>query len=74
MFELFALLIGVGLLVLVFKLIAFTLHLVFLPLKILGGLLLVLIALPIVLVTMPFLLVGGAIAGIACLACFSFFF
>lgn len=74
MFELLMILVGLGALLLMVKLVAFALHLVFLPLRIVGGLLLLLIAMPIVLITLPFLLVGGAIAGIACLACFSFLF
>lgn len=74
MFELTASVIGLAAILLLCKLIAFVLHLVFIPLRILGGLLLVLVALPIVLITMPFLLVGGALAGVACLAFFSFLF
>ena len=55
---------------LLLKLIAVVLHIVFLPIRIIGGIFLGLVMLPILLITGPFLLVGGILAGLTFLACF----
>lgn len=62
MLEILALLIGVAAVAMVFKIGIFLLHLLLLPFKIVGGLLLGLFALPLLLVALPLGLAGGIAA------------
>lgn len=71
MFEFLVILGLIGAGILMLKLIAILLHIVFFPIRIIEGIILGLVMLPIVLITMPFLLVGGMLAGLTFLACFS---
>jgi len=65
MFEFFLLLVVIGTVVLTVKLGALLLHLLLLPLKIVGGLLVALFALPVLIFVLPVVVIGAVLIGLA---------
>ena len=65
MFELFFLFLLILGFVMVIKLGAVLLHLIFIPFQIIGGLFVALLAAPLIFILMPIILVGFVLAGMA---------